>query len=260
MAEIYSFGYWVLRQRKALDLTRDELAKKVGCAPETIKKIERDERRPSRQIAQLLADALVVPPDERHRFLQSARGQRSAAELRLASEPLLSFPERRHDLPPQLTPFLGRESELATIDQLLANPDCRLLTLVGPGGVGKSRIALSVAEKQISAYRRTVYFVPLAGVESGDALPSVIMDALGLSLKGPVRPMLIDYLHNMDREVLLVLDNFEQLSQEADLLIEILQKTQDLQFLITSRERLNVKSEWVYPVEGLLFPGLETIQ
>src|SRR5688500_8973762 len=102
MAEIYSFGYWVLRRRKALNLTRKQLAKRVGCASETIKKIERDERRPSRQIAELLANALGVLPEEFEHFLQSARGARSIDGLQLLSPSLNPFPPP-HNLPSQLT-------------------------------------------------------------------------------------------------------------------------------------------------------------
>jgi transcriptional regulator with XRE-family HTH domain len=126
----YSFGYWVLRRRKALNWTRDELARRVGCATETIKKIERDERRPSRQIAELLANALAVLSEERELFLQSARGERSVYRLHFTTEPLFALPAPPNNLPPRLTPFIGREAELAVIAQLLANPECRLLTLV----------------------------------------------------------------------------------------------------------------------------------
>ncbi len=257
MAEIYSFGYWVLRRRKALDLTREELATQVGCAAETIKKIERDERRPSRQVAKLLANALAVLPEEYEHFLQSARGERSVDGLQLLPLPLKPFPPA-HNLPPHPTPFIGRENELTEINTLLSDPNCRLLTLVGPGGVGKSRIALRAAENQVGSFRHGVYLVPLAGVETISALPSVIMDALGIRLKGQVRSQLVQYLRDMERELLLVLDNFEHLLESTDLLVEIIQNTQQVKFLVTSRERLYVQSEWVLPIDGLPFPTRET--
>jgi transcriptional regulator with XRE-family HTH domain len=88
MEEIYSFGYWVMRRRKALDLTRAELAQRISCSLETIKKIERDERRPSRQVAALLAEALAVSAEERDRFLVAARGVRPVDSLPTAARPL----------------------------------------------------------------------------------------------------------------------------------------------------------------------------
>jgi predicted ATPase/DNA-binding XRE family transcriptional regulator len=256
MVEIYSFGYLVLRRRKALDLTREELARQVGCASETIKKIERDERRPSRQIAELLADALAVSPEEREHFLLSARGERTVEGLQPLSQPQKPLPSP-HNLPHHPTPFLGRANELTKIDKLLADPNCRLLTIVGPGGVGKSRITLRAARNQVGLYRHGVYLVPLAGVEATDALPSVIMDALGLRSKGRVRSQLVHHLRDMDRELLLVLDNFEHLLESTDLLIEILQNTRRVKFLVSSRERLHVQSEWVLPIGGLPFPTME---
>ena len=257
MIETYSFGNWVMRRRKALNLTRNELARIVGCATETIKKIEREERRPSSQMAELMANALGLAPEEQTLFLQVARGERSSDRLPPASPLLQSFPKPIHNLPTALTPFIGREKELAAIDKLLADPNCRLLTLVGPGGVGKSRIALKTAEKQIPAYRHGVFFVPLAGVELAKAIPSSIAYALGLKLLGDVRSQLIQYLRDTQRQMLLVLDNFEQLLEAADLLIEVLQHTQQLKFLVTSRERLNVQGEWVFPIEGLPFPNID---
>ena len=257
MIETYSFGDWVMRRRKALDLTRNELASRVGCATETIKKIEREERRPSSQIAELLANALGLATEEQALFIQVARGERSSDRLPPASPLLQSFPKPTYHLPTALTPFIGREKELAAIDKLLADSNCRLLTLVGPGGVGKSRIALRTAENQIAAYRHGVFYVPLAGVEVAKAVPSAITNALGLKLLGDVRSQLVQYLRDTQREMLLVLDNFEQLLEAADLLIEILQHTQRLKLLVTSRQRLNVQGEWVFPIEGLPFPNID---
>lgn len=258
MIEPYSFGNWVMRRRKALNLTRNELAKQVGCATETIKKIEREERRPSSQIAELLANALRLATEEQALFLQVARGERSSDRLPPASPLPQLFPKATHNLPTALTPFIGREKELAAIDKLLADPNCRLLTVVGPGGVGKSRIALRTAENQIAAYRHGVFFVPLAGVELAKAVPAAITNALGLKLLGDVRSQLVQYLRDTQREMLLVLDNFEQLLEAADLLIEMLHHTQPIKFLVTSRERLNVQGEWVFPIEGLPFPNVES--
>src|SRR5688572_13351428 len=161
MSEAYSFGYWVLRRRKALDLTRDELAGKVGCATETIKKIEREERRPSRQIAELLANALAVPPEERTLFLQVARGERSVDRLNLDSTLATSSPTREQitNLPISLTSFIGREKEQAEITNLVAKN--RLITLAGAGGIGKTSLALQMGHKLLNEFPNGIWFIAL---------------------------------------------------------------------------------------------------
>src|SRR5512138_3874017 len=122
MERTSSFGYWIRRQRKALDLTQQTLAEHVGCSLAAVKKIESDERRPSRQIAERLADILGVPADQREIFLEVARGLRPVDQLLLAREPSIPAPSPlRHNLPIQLTSFIGREHELAEAKQILAN-------------------------------------------------------------------------------------------------------------------------------------------
>ncbi|HSD57658.1 MAG TPA: BTAD domain-containing putative transcriptional regulator, partial [Methanotrichaceae archaeon] len=160
----------------------------------------------------------------------------------------------RHNLPPQFTPFIGRDFELRQINRLLADPNCRLLTLVGPGGIGKSRIALQAARAQTGSYLDGVYLVPLAGLGSAGLLASAILSALGLELHGMTEPrtQLLNYLRG--REFLILLDSFEHLLEGTSLLSKILEQTSQVKMLVTSRERLNVQSEWVFPVQGLEYP------
>src|SRR5262245_37530104 len=139
-----SFGYWVRRCRKALDLTQAELARRVGCAQVTIQKIEADERRPSHQIAELLAEQLHIPPAERATFLHRARGE-LAADLPADFPPRKTLDPPRHNLPAPTTSFIGRVSEVAAVRSTLARPEVRLLTLTGSGGAGKTRLALQAA-------------------------------------------------------------------------------------------------------------------
>jgi transcriptional regulator with XRE-family HTH domain len=146
----YSFGNWIKRRRKTLDLTQQELAQRVGCSLSLIFKIESDERRPSRQIADLLADHLEIPPDQRALFLQIARRERGITNLE--GIPALSALELKGEpmappsnLPVYLTSLVGREHEIDFVCQQLLDSTCRLLTLTGPGGVGKTRLAVEAA-------------------------------------------------------------------------------------------------------------------
>jgi transcriptional regulator with XRE-family HTH domain len=140
MIETYSFGEWLSQRRKALDMTQRDLATQSNCALATIKKIELDERRPSRELAQVLADALRIPADGRQTFMECARGLRPVEVLgRLHSaKPDEKFvSSTATDLPAKATSLIGRTVELEQIARLLDQPACRLLTLVGSGGVGK---------------------------------------------------------------------------------------------------------------------------
>lgn len=133
----YSFGNWVRRQRTALDLTQQELAQQVGCSVSTILKIEADERRPSRQIAELLAQHLEIPAEQKDVFLQVARKEKAVDVLGEVSG--LSHPahESSSRIPSSPGPLSGRHMELAEIIRLIQDPHCRLLTLTGQGGLGK---------------------------------------------------------------------------------------------------------------------------
>jgi predicted ATPase/DNA-binding CsgD family transcriptional regulator len=157
-------------------------------------------------------------------------------------------------LPGQGTPFVGRTDELAQIRQSLADPACRLLTLLGPGGIGKTRLAMEAAAQHGAPFVDGVFSVGLAPISSAYLLPAAIASALSIALYGPETPatQTINYLR--DKCLLLVLDNFEHLLDGVDLLTEILAQAADVKILVTSRERLNVHEEWVLAVQGLAYP------
>lgn len=159
------------------------------------------------------------------------------------------------DLPLQPTPFVGRDRELADVAERLRDPTCRLLTIVGPGGIGKTRLALHAATEQQAHFADGVCFVDLVPVASADLLASAIAASLRLTLHGPEDPrrQLIDCLR--ERRMLLVLDNFELLLDGAGLLVDLLAHAPRLKLLVTSRERLNVREEWLLPIEGLSYPA-----
>ena len=158
------------------------------------------------------------------------------------------------NLPGPLTSFVGRASELDEIDRLLEDPGCRLLTLVGPGGAGKTRLALEAAARRIERYPHGVHFVPLVSVASPEFLAPAVAESIQFAVDGAhsgfsAHQQLLDYLR--ERSTLLVLDNFEHLVTGAGLLSEIIESAPNVELLTTSRERLSVQSEWVLDVHGL---------
>ncbi len=157
-------------------------------------------------------------------------------------------------LPHPATPFIGRAAELAEITGLLDDSTCRLLTLSGPGGIGKTRLALGVAAERLGNYPHGVWFVNLAPLNSAEGVVSAIADTFKISAFGVVDPK--EALRNYLREkaLLLVLDNFEHVLEAADLVADILATAPGVQVLATSRERLRLRAERVYEVGGLAFP------
>lgn len=150
---------------------------------------------------------------------------------------------------------MGREEELAAIGRLLDDETCRLLTLTGPGGIGKTRLALQAAADRLDIFADGVCLAALADLPSADLLVGELAAALGIDLGASTEPraLLIEQLSK--RELLLVLDNFEHLLAEASLLSEIVAGAPDVTLLVTSRERLNLHGEWVYSVAGLPLPA-----
>ena len=166
---------------------------------------------------------------------------------------------RRHNLPAALTPFLGREIELAAIGRLLTHDGQRLVTIVGPGGMGKTRLALAVGAALLEQYEDGVYFVDLAPVERAeDILPAI---AVALNYQTPdksldLKSQLLTALCR--RHLLLILDNFEQVLAGAALVNELLESCARLSVLATSRERLHLAGESRYELSGLDYPEAMT--
>lgn len=162
-----------------------------------------------------------------------------------------------HNLPLQLTAFFGRETELTRITARLQNPDCRLLTLVGAGGIGKTRLALEAAHSLLNSFGDGVYFVSLAPIDAGqiEVIVPEVAAALGFSFAGSLEPRQQLLNHLREKQMLLVLDNFEHMTDRAGLVIDILQHAPKVKVLVTSREPLDVKAEWLTHVDGLSFPA-----
>ncbi|MCA9982804.1 MAG: hypothetical protein KDE59_00870, partial [Anaerolineales bacterium] len=178
-----------------------------------------------------------------------------------APAPLL-LPPARHNLPAWLTPFIGRETEQTALRQLLAGPE-RLLTLLGEGGLGKTRLALATAEQMVDSFADGVWFIPLAeqepaGISQADLLENrvavAIATAMNLTFAGasPPATQLVHYLQS--RELLLVLDNFEPWRLAAGFVRQLLQTAPRLTILVTSREPLQLQAERIFRLEGLPLP------
>ncbi len=168
----------------------------------------------------------------------------------------------RHNLPTPSTLFIGRQRELAELAALLTNPACRLLSIVGPGGIGKTRLALQTAQQQadLGAFLDGVYFIPLVGLTSADYLISTLADHLGFDFYDTTdqQAQVLSYLRETKQETLLVLDNVEHLlndpageRQLTSLLVDILSQTHEVKVLVTSRQRLKLQDEWSVTVAGL---------
>jgi predicted ATPase/class 3 adenylate cyclase len=178
-----------------------------------------------------------------------------------AEFPPLKTGDPQSNLPVSTTAFFGREAELIQIDSLLGDPECRLITLTGIGGSGKTRLAIQAA-RHSRVFHGNVYFVGLATITSLDDLVLSIAEAIQYSFHSPLgsnlpleeaQSQLLQYLVN--KKVLLVLDNFEQLTGWADFLADILAAVAEIKLLVTSRERLNLPGEWVIELSGLSYPG-----
>ncbi len=171
--------------------------------------------------------------------------------VRPEAPPPEKAPAPRGNLPTPPTPFVGRERELAEINRLLADPACRLITLIGPGGMGKTRLAVEAAARSRNAFAHGIFFVPLAPLSSVEQLVAAIADSIGLSPYSGGEPtvQLLDYLR--EKEMLIVLDNFEHLMEGARLVGEMLAAAPRVKLIVTSRERLNLQGEWLIEVGGL---------
>jgi predicted ATPase/transcriptional regulator with XRE-family HTH domain len=278
------FGQWLKQRRKALDLTQRDLAQRIGCALVTIQKIEEGERRPSKQIAALLADQLQIPPADRAEFLQMARQfampQVPQAELAPLPPPVVYPRTCPTNIPAPLTPLLGRGAEVATVCGLLLRADVRLVTLIGPPGVGKTRLSIAAAralvdqcaesgeqgvltrssnpEHQTLATHHSfvdgVWFVPLAAVRDLDLVISTIAHTLGVAEAGsaPIMQTLQTYLR--PKSLLLVLDNFEQILEAAPQVAELLVACPNVKALVSSRAPLFVRGEHEVTLEPFDLP------
>ena len=156
--------------------------------------------------------------------------------------------------PSQPIPFVGREKELNSIAQSLGDQACRLLTLVGPGGGGKTRLALEAGITSAKDFSYSSVFVNLQSVDSREGMISSIAEALKIPLSGQDEPQVQIFNFLCNKEMLILFDNFEDLLPNADFISLLLENAPALKLIVTSRQRLNLQEEWVVPVEGMPYP------
>jgi predicted ATPase/transcriptional regulator with XRE-family HTH domain len=247
-----SFGSWVKSRRKRLDLTQAELGKNAGCSAAAIRKIEADERKPSRELAESLAKVLQIAGPDKEIFLQSARG---IVPDKFPSEETGPDGGIPNNLPVLLTSTVDRVHDLAEVTSLLRNKSVHLVTLIGPPGIGKTRLSIHCGKESLPDFPDGVWFVDLAEIDNESLFASTVVRSLDF-LEQPPNPginQLISGLKN--RNLLLILDNFEQIvNQAATLVAELLKTCPDAKLLITSRIPLHIYGEHEYPLPSLSVP------
>lgn len=241
-----SFGAWLKHRRLSLGHTQAVLAASAGCSLVTLRKIEADERRPSAQVAARLAACLNLPAALHTSFVACARGALAADRL----PPPETLDDERPPLPASPTALIGRDVDVAVCAGLLAE-GTRLLTIIGPPGIGKTRLALALAHALAPGYRDDALFVPLAPLSDPALVAGALALALGVRENG--RQPLVEGIAAFLRakQTLLVLDNFEQLLEAAPLLGALLEAAPGLTVIATSRAPLRIAAEHLYALAPL---------
>jgi predicted ATPase/DNA-binding XRE family transcriptional regulator len=256
--EEHSFGYWLRLRRKTLDLTQEVLADRVGCSVALIRKMESEERRPSTQIAERLAEILNIPPGEYTNFLRFARGDWKSAPVDTDED----LPWRASvklpysNIPATTTSLIAREKEIADIRKYLEQDDIRLVTLIGPPGIGKTRLSIESARMALPDFPDGAFFVALAPLDNTDLIAQTIAQSLGFV--GATNLSVEEQLKQGigDRHMLIVMDNCEHLVEDvARLAFDLLSACPRLTILATSREVLRIPGEWLYAVPAFDVPA-----
>jgi predicted ATPase/transcriptional regulator with XRE-family HTH domain/Tfp pilus assembly protein PilF len=251
----HTFGDLIRRHRLAAGLTQKELAERAGVSVRAIRDLEHGVRNmPRKDTVGLLADAFGLTTEERAVFLVAAR-----AAYAIKRSENLAFGGREYGqatIPFQLTPLIGRERDEAAVVHLLTRGGARLLTLTGPAGVGKTRLAIQAVMALDGRFSGGILFVELATIrDPEDVLPAIAQAMNAQKVGVPARDALVAALR--DQKTLLALDNFEQVLPAAHVVLDLLQTCPLLSVMVTSRASLNVRAEQLYSVPPLEVPDLE---
>lgn len=262
MAGGTAFGSWLTRQRRQQGITRQDLARRAECSEVLITKLESGTRRPSEETARLLGHYFRVPEDELGAFVLFARSGLSTEQVKTSGEPENVHPWRtlyRHrvHLPHPATAFIGREDALAQARSILGNSRTRLLTLLGPPGIGKTRLGLRVAESAAGDFPDGVYFVGLAAVREAGLVLASVARSLGVQETGtgPLLGTLESFLKQ--KRLLLLMDNFEQALSAVHHVSQLLGAAPGLKVVATSREPLGLRAERRFYVPLLAVSDVE---
>lgn len=247
-ADSLSFAAVLRRFRRAAGLTQEQLAERAALSARAISTLERGtRRRPQWETMRLLADALGLAAVDRALF-------ESAARPHAAPPPPQSLTPPPHNVPAPVTSLIGRARQLAYATTLLRREDARLLTITGPGGIGKTRLALAIASALSADFAAGASFVSLATVRDTDLVVPVIARTLGLRERTEQSPWDCLSAHLRDKHLLLVLDNYEHLLSEAIVVANLLAHCPLLKVLVTSRVALRVRGEHRLPLGPLPLP------
>jgi predicted ATPase/DNA-binding XRE family transcriptional regulator len=243
-----TFGDLLRRHRDNAGLTQEDLAERTGLTPQAIGLLERGERRrPHRYTVRKLAEGLELIGGDLAAF-------EAAARRPSARRPAKTVESSGRTLPALLTPLIGREYEVAAVSALLRREEVRLLTLTGPSGVGKTRLALEVAGRSREAFSDGAVFVALAPLRDPEVVPSALAETLGVRDATDWALQQTLKHHLQDKQMLVVLDNFEHLLAATPLVAELLEACPELTVLATSRASLHLTGEHQFPVAPLSLP------
>ncbi|MFZ2359511.1 MAG: helix-turn-helix domain-containing protein [Anaerolineae bacterium] len=251
MSQLTAFSQWLRQQRKTQGITQRDLARHAGCAEVTLRKVEAGDLHPSPQLVACLARCLGVADADLPDILAFARsaGVQPAPALRSPK------PRHPHNLPTQLTPLLGREQDISAVRGRLLD-GARLITLLGPPGVGKTRLALAVAESVLEQFEHGAFFVRLGPVNDRGLVTLAVVQALGFQMSGPNPPAVQLRAYLEEKHLLLVLDNFEHVIEAAPLVDDLLRRCPWLHVLVTCRQPLRLRGERQAPVLPLALPAV----